>query len=207
MLPGVIAASRPRSARVLENSWNPAHKSPRAVLFTADRQLGNGTAAGSYANVRTLLPLRGLCYVSSTLPNVLGGDVLGFGIIDETESLIVSDHYVGGGMGSVALWAPNGTVYYGGSVLGNAGGTGDAQIAVRVATRRVWVRRNGGGWVGGGNPAADTSPTAILPGSGRLYAAASMDAAVPTATRMTLGHIAAATSGAVPTGFTAAAWG
>lgn len=206
MLPGIVASSGRRRAIATDNSWNPAHKSPRAVLYTSNRQLGNGASGGAYANARTLLPLRGLCYVSCTLPNVLAGDVLGFGIADESALFVTADTYVGDESGSVGVWAPNGTVYSGAIAIGGAGSSGDAQAAVRVDARRVWLRRHGGGWVGGGNPVANTSPTFILPGVGRIFAVASIDAAVPSATRMTLGHNAAATTGAVPAGFTAAAW-
>src|SRR5690606_40533481 len=60
---------------------------------------------------------------------------------------------------SVGVYAENGNIYSGGSVIGSVGSLAspdDIQIAVRVATRRIWIRQAGGAWVGGGDPAADT---------------------------------------------------
>ena len=41
-------------------------------------------------------------------------------------------------------------------------------MAINNATGAVWVRKNGGSWIGGGDPVAQTSPTATL-GAGGIY--------------------------------------
>src|SRR5690606_25453812 len=79
----------------------------------------------------------------------------------------------------------------------------EAQIAVRVASRRYWMRINGGAWIGGGDPASDTTPTGILPGTGAIYIAASIDSRGTPDGTVQLPATPADVTGVVPPGFIA----
>lgn len=207
-LPAGIGLARPAAGAVAaDNAFDPANKSSRATLLTSNRQMANNTSgSGAYANARSLLPVTGLCYLSAQILNTASGEVLAFGVTDESVAWSNASNYAGNTTASVAVWAPNGNVYFGGSVVGTAlSGAGDAQIAVRG--RRVWVRRDSSPWVGGGDPATDTSPTCVLTGTGRIFAVATIDQVVASTIRTTLAHNAAATTGAPPAGFTPANWG
>jgi hypothetical protein len=109
-----------------------------------------------------------------------------------------------------AVYASAGNQYFGNIRVATAGGVitlGSVQIAVRVATRRVWVRRDGNAWQGGGDPAADTNPSFTLSGTGAIYAVATLTKAGWTPSRYVEIHPdAASTTGVVPSGFTAANW-
>lgn len=75
--------------------------------------------------------------------------------------------YRGGG----SLWA-DGTNFSSGSGLSN----GDKVcFAVDLDTRKCWMRVNGGAWIGGGDPAAGTTPTRTLGGTDALYPVAHSD--------------------------------
>lgn len=60
-------------------------------------------------------------------------------------------------------------------VSGTIPATYRAKLAIRESSRRFWLQRNSGGWVGGGDPAADTSPTFVMGGSAGIYIGASLD--------------------------------
>lgn len=50
-----------------------------------------------------------------------------------------------------------------------------ARMAVRAGTRRFWIQKDAAGWVGGGNPETDTTPSFILNGTADIYLGASLD--------------------------------
>lgn len=208
----LLASYAEASAPGLSATWDSAQKSVPAVLSAGDLRLtANTGVSGTYANTRSTRGLQGLAYISAEIGTAAAGAVYGFGVADATWNVTSASVYCGGsGSTSVGLWGPNGATYFNNSVI-FSGGTGSApanvEIAVRVATRRVWIRRSGGAWLGGGDPAADTSPTATLSGSGVIYAAASVTRSGALSTWFVeLDPNAAATTGTVPTGFTAANW-
>lgn len=139
-----------------------------------------------------------------------GGGVLGYGLADVTIDVTDASYWLGQLSASVGVWSPNGNIFSGGSVIGSVGALSspdDIQIAVRVATRRIWIRQAGGAWVGGGDPATDTSPTLTLGGSGDIYVAATVNKTSATPNRYSQIHPdAGSTTGAVPSGFTAASF-
>jgi hypothetical protein len=62
------------------------------------------------------------------------------------------------------------------------------EIYLRAATGRVWIRADGGAWIGGGDPVADTTPTAILgPSTGYVLAASTLGSVQGFATIATRG--------------------
>ena len=59
---------------------------------------------------------------------------------------------------------------------GGIGTAGTVQVFVKFATGKVWISNAAGtGWIGGGNPDADTNPTFTFTGSQTYYVGASMD--------------------------------
>lgn len=209
--PPTAASVDPGAIAIVPQCFDASVFSTPTVLSSANRRVtALSTRAGSYANARSLRPLRGLAYLSLEAQTDALGSVLGVGVCDAALDLSSASNYVGISTGSVALWLPSGNVFVNGSSIGNAG-TGPnlttVEIAVRVGSRRVWIRRSGGSWVGGGDPVADTSPTATLAGTGNIFAAASLSPASATAGRYAeLDVDAESTAGAVPAGFVPANW-
>ncbi len=191
----------PGGAQAL-TAWDPSRLSPLGTLSAGNRLLG-ANATGQYANCRSIGALAGLVYFSVRC--VRGGsNNWGAGIMDASVAA-GNSAWVGGGS-SAGIWY-EGRVYQSGASLHYAGSaypdSSEVQIAVRVAARRYWMRINGGPWVGGGNPAADTTPTGTLPGTGAIYIAASIDSRGIAGGTARLPATSADVTGAVPAGFTA----
>lgn len=198
---------------VVTATWNPAVVSPAAVLSVANTRLtANTGAAGMYAATRSTRAIQGLCYFSAEMSkDIASGSTYGFGISDATKDFTPGSAWIGDATTGVGVWGPSGIVFQNGAdtglSVGTFGGIDTAQIAIRVATRRVWIRRAGGAWAGGGDPVADTTPTATLTGSGALYVVGTVTKAGANASRyVELDIDAASTTGTVPSGFIAANW-
>lgn len=207
MIPGIVAGAPVAAGPVVtDNAWDPTKASPRALLSNSNLTVAIQAGAGIYGTVGAVKAVTGLCYFSGT-PNASGGgETAALGLGDSTVTFTDGATWVGDGSLSAGCWPNVGTVYFGGSSVGSAGSsaTSDIQIAVRVSSRRVWIRRAGGAWVGGGDPAADTSPTCTLTGTGSIFPMASISAG--SASAITLHKDAAQTTGTVPSGFTPANW-
>ena len=190
-------------------TFNPAQVSAPSVLSVGNLRLtANTGAAGDYANTRATRAVTGNCYFSAEVANFTSEDA-GFGIAAESWTLSAAALFVGGGGESAGMYSTSGNVYASGfrGSGGTLGSVDSVQVAVRTASRRVWIRRNGGAWQGGGDPVADTTPTATIGGTGALFPAASLTRAGATPSRYVQLHPdAASTTGAVPVGFTAANW-
>lgn len=155
-------------------AWNPGYLSPSATVAAANTELRAATTA-TYANSRSLSPLSGDVYFSARCEKGLAANY-GFGITDAAVSLTSAGRYTGD-QNSIGLWY-EGRVYMGGTSIHMPGAltaSVDIEVAVRVASRRIWLRRSGGAWIGGGDPAANTTPTGTLGGTGALYIAGSLD--------------------------------
>lgn len=192
-------------------AFDPSAMSPPSVLSLGNLRLtANPSASGEYATARALKSIQGLCYFSMPLRRDASGAVCGVGLADATLDHTSAGNWAGMNTSSISVWSPNGIVYFNGSSIGGLGtlSTPDSiQFAVRVATRRVWIRRAGGTWLGGGDPVADTTPSATLAGSGLLYPSGSVTVDIATSHRwVEINPDPASTTGAVPSGFTAANW-
>lgn len=190
-------------------SWDSSHKSPPAVLTDSDLRLtANTGAAGTYAGARSTRAIQGLCYLSFLVGAPRAGATNAVGIADATLDFTSASSWAGQVNGSVGAYLANGAIYRGGSVVGNLGAMGSesaVEFAIRVATRRIWVRKPGGAWIGGGDPAADTTPTTTLGGTGALYAVGTITKAGAVSGDFCVLHPdAGSTSGTPPAGFTAA---
>ena len=189
-------------------TWNPADTSGDLALSGGDLVATRGAAANAFRATRAtqsksagkwyfeiartaggdkthLIP--GLMVVSSSLneyPGQSGTDTCG------VQPLNTSDvnQYQNGFIGTA----------FGQSDVGIGGGL---QFAVDLDNRRVWVKTFGAaGWMGGGDPAANTTPTFNLSGSAAVFPAAGL---FSNGTEVTANFGASAFTGTVPSGFNA----
>lgn len=199
MLLGLL---RSRGSRVL--LWDTT-SAVNAGTFDlgARRMTGRGTA-GSYGHVRSDRPLTGLAYVEVDLHHSAGGAFIGAGISGLDWTAVTGSRWIGDANDWAAAWRPDLSFLWGGSdqgTLTSSAPAGRISIAVRVASRRIWVRSGGADWFRGGDPVADTRPSATLGGAAELYVAATISASGSHATLCAVAdHLHAP-----PAGFTA--WG
>lgn len=192
--------------------WEPAQSTP-GTFFPADNtyRILNGSY-GTYANSRARKACAGKCYFSARIDWGGSGAVAGFGLVDATRDTRVPSSYPGQNTRGFDAEVPNGAVYFNGSSLGTLPGGPisvdpvSLEFSVIELTREVWVRRSGQAWMGGGDPALGTTPTLTLAGSGAIFPTAWISAPGGPAYSVTLDVDAASTTGAVPSGFTAANW-
>jgi hypothetical protein len=211
-------------AAVSGNNWDPAQLSAGTILTDSNIRLQRvfpavGGVSGSSRSARALT---GNAYVSAGVTSQFNsGAIVAVGVGD--GSLVASENtsidldYIGKGPFGVSVYLPNGSVWWasnsrgfitGGPALGSTFSS-NVEIAVRTASRRVWVRYSGSDWFGGGDPAADTSPSYTLPGTQPIFLFASINRTNVTALNQRFADIhptAAQTTGVVPAGFTAANW-
>ena len=183
-------------------TWNPLDKSSGITLSNGDSR---ADGSGGYNNVRSTSSVSGKRYFEMLINvTTTGGNSAGHGVADGTEGLN-SPSYAGATNLSAGLWIPPGNVFKNGASIGfgigpQAVGVTRTEWAVDSATRKVWVRKHGGSWLGSGDPTAGTSPTVTLSGSGGIFA---------MATPYTAGEWSdlvsdpANMTGAAPSGFTA----
>lgn len=184
-------------------AWNPAYLSPSASMAASNTELRAATTA-TYANSRSLSVLSGDVYFSARCEKGSSNNY-GFGITDAAVSLTSAGRYTGD-QNSIGLWQ-EGRVYMGGASIHTITAlpvSAYLEVAVRVSSRRVWIRQSGGAWIGGGDPAANTTPTGTLGGTGALYIAGSLDPRTGgTANALIrLPTNPGDVTGAAPTGFT-----
>lgn len=166
-----MVARRLAAERVLV--WDVASAVNPGTFGLGDRRI-TSKGAGAYCNVRSSQALTGLAYVEMDVFPSGSGEVVAGGVVGRSWP-VAETSYIGESASCAAVWLPNRTWYVDNAAVGTVAGSGStlrAQIAVRVASRRVWVRLNGGAWRSGGDPAADTAPSASLSGSDPIYAAA-----------------------------------
>lgn len=191
------------------STWDPAVLSTGASLVSGNLRL-QASAGTNFSNTRSQKAILDLAYLSCVIGFVSGGDNGGCGIADAAIDFTTATRWVGDGTDSIGVWGPVGVVYVNGVSAGSVGAIASGvsiEFAIRLTSRRVWVRRSGGSWVGGGDPAADTTPTVTLSGSADLHMAASLSRPAATSSRYAqLGNNSAATTGTAPSGFTKANW-
>lgn len=204
MIPGIVAGAPAVSPPVLDNAWDGVVKSPRALMSDSDLKLQDSAGSGTYATARSRLALADMGYFSATPNAPAAGETCGFGMADETAAFTSGSTWAGNTNLSGAVWSQAGTGYFNGSSVGSGGSSASSDIQGCRRGRRGWLRRAGGGWIGGGDPALDTSPTFTISGSGKIYLIGSITAGALAT--LTIHKDAASTTGVVPAGFTAASW-
>lgn len=167
--------------------------------LTATGASGTGTGASRKASCNGA-KTGGLLYFEVTVNAVsnaggAGDPFIGVGragIRNDATAIASSNQWSGQGRFNNAL---GGSGSVGGFVVNDV-----ICFAVRVGDARVWVRKNGNAWAGGGDPAADTTPHKTLAGSGALHLICNIaNAAAVTA------NFAGPFAQSVPSGFSA--WG
>lgn len=159
-------------------TWNPSHKTPAASLTNGDKRL-NSVGGDTHASTRSTGIISGNRYFAIRVSTDASGGVAAGGVSDESKSFDGpqgSDGWTGSGA-SIGYWGPTWGVRHNGGLVHSQAYSHNPQIieiAVRAGTRRVWIRRNGAAWIGGGDPAADTTPTVTLSGTGAIYASATV---------------------------------
>lgn len=135
--------------------------------------------AGSVSNVSHIVSLESRSDGNRYAELGLGGDFFGTYLCDPGQfqlgltNKLPSEHGTSGltsDDGGVAWNAPFGRIEQSGAYIHSIGdapalaSTDYVRIAMRLsgAGGRVWMARNAGAWVGGGDPAADTTPTALI---------------------------------------------
>lgn len=194
-------------------SWDRNFVSPLTDLqftYVSDDTASAIAGVGSYAAGRATRACKDKCYFSAAIRHTDSGAVIGVGVADVTTNLTSTSVYPGIDNKSVAVSSPNGQTFFNGSNVGSVGvlaAPNQVEFAVDVATRKVWVRKGGGAWLGGGDPATGTSPTATLTGTGNIYPAFWVSDTGTLINRFTtLNTEVSGTTGVVPSGFTAANW-
>lgn len=184
-------------------------------------------ATGTYANAVSSREAQHLGYYSGFVEAVTG-DTVGFGFASVPRSPTStvfpqqSTQYVGNAAASAGLWANSGSVYRAGTstLTGTSGANIQVEIALRIVLdqggpgidqMRFWLRQSGGAWYGGGDPAADSSPTQVsqvVRSTNYFCVCATVTRSGATSSRrVTLHGDTASTTGTPPTGFTKALWG
>ena len=125
--------------------------------------LNRTSSSGEVAAVNTYPVVSGKYYFEVFPVSISGTSFPAIGVVDETAK--ASTNYSGTLM-AVQTPAVNN---HGGS--GNVGGfaaSGRICVAVDIATRKVWIRKNNDAWAGGGDPETGVTPFKTLAGSGAI---------------------------------------
>lgn len=210
MITGMMAR-RIGGAAVVENAWGAGRVSAPAVLSVDDRRLtADSSGTGNFANAMSNLALSGNCYFSVEAGYSGAGESVGVGVARESGVLFVEGLYYGQLATGTATYVPENTVYANAAVVGNdtdaAASPQILEFAVRSASGTVWIRRAGGAWIGGGDPASDTTPTATLTGSGDICVVATIYRPSASSYRYVEIHRVADITGTPPSGFAAGGW-
>jgi hypothetical protein len=128
-------------------------------------EVGNNglLAPSNYRICRGSRVLAGKRYVECWV-NGTGSGTDAFGVAEEGAA---SNTWLGSAAAHCGLYPSGGAVYRGGSVIATGSPTTPAARRLKLAfdadTRSLWIGFVGGGWIGGGNPAAGTTPTTVMP--------------------------------------------
>lgn len=175
-------------------TFDPSHKTTQATLSNANLTVSRIATPVGYGNTRTVHPITGKRYFSCLVSGTSGTGA-GF-----TSTDMDSDAYWIGDAGSGALWRIGTGVYLNSVLIFSVNPTAAQEFAVDDATRSVWIRSSGSAWIGGGDPALGTSPTFVIPGSGDIFFAVSLEEG--NIAGVTLHSDPADVTGVAPSGFT-----
>lgn len=152
-------------------TWNPLHGGGNGGTkpTTADGNLKATSSGAGYHNLAaTLMPTSGKWYAEFVVTPA-GTNLAAIGIAREDWNGLASTNVaVGAGATSIGFY-DSGDFYKDGTLLNSAAlpfsGANTVQIAVDFDNGKFWMRKDGGTWFGGGDPAAGTSPsTTFTPG-------------------------------------------
>lgn len=182
-------------------TWNPSDKGANIILSNSDLTAGN--TAGAWATVRTVFSANsGKLYDEATLTYQPTDLSCMFGVCTASHTLT---NYCGSAAGGWSIQGKGSTgvirTFLAG-VATNRTGTiaigGRAKIAIDIDAGQGWMAGVGLAWIGGGDPAAGTSPTFTFTAGTTLYFAGSaFSSNIGTVTR-----VGGSYTDTVPTGFT-----
>ena len=205
-----IIASGPASSAIQYAAWSTTQKTSTATLTLSNTKFHTDATSGStYANVRADTGITDKRYFSLVARCNASGSVLSAGVTSTALDMTDGNVWIGDSS-SVGYWGPSDGIYTGGArtIVSNypLGGGVDQpiEIAVDGTTREVWIRPNGGAWLGGGDPVTGTTPTTTLGGTGAIYPAATIIVTAGNDSNKCVHIVAnpALITGTVPSGFT-----
>jgi hypothetical protein len=225
MILGMPARRLAVPAPAIEAAW-AASPSVNAIRSESNRRFeADVSGSGTYANVVCDKVLQDLGYYSVEV-NVEGGEVAAVGLCYYSTDFSASnpEHWAGiavggfvAGESNLGFWGNTGIIYRRSIAIRAlpASNSVDLQIAVRRdgSSWRVWMRTDGGNWnnispsPGSPDPVADTGPFLVLEDGTetRLQLIATIQRSGASSARFVRLHgNASETTGAVPSGFTAA---
>lgn len=159
-------------------TWNPADMGAYITLSLSDKRATSTHLAGANTIVRSTGAITGKRYFEMVVfRNGYSGEVTAGGVASNAASLLT---YLGQTSDACGVWSPGGGVYVSSSKIRTISGLGVATTqrldfavdATNNASIKIWIRKSGGSWEGGGDPATGTTPTATIAITGSLYAAA-----------------------------------
>lgn len=161
-------------AAVTYATWNPSDMGSSITLSAGNsRATAAGGGTSSIVRSNTAITVKTYFELLVDRSTFSAGRSVGAGACDGGQSLST---YIGQTGDGVGRWAQDGSVFQGGSITFSPGAMpnpGTIGVAIDPSTRKVWLYDNSGSaWIGGGDPATGTGPTATLTGSGSIYAAA-----------------------------------
>lgn len=182
--------------------WDPSTLGPNIQLLNSN-QRAQGLGTGAHGNVKSTNSLYGKMYFEMEFDNGSGinyADIMIAGLGDAT----LINTAAPGDNNSTAFSLATESVYQNSSkiVTGSGSVLGLLRVgfAINVATRNVWIRPEGSGYIGGGDPVAGTSPTGTVPGTSLIYACAEP---LQSDCYIDLISIASNMTGVVPSGYIA----
>ena len=157
--------------------------------------LDTTTGGGAEVAVNTYPLSAGKYYFEVSITTIFGASYPAVGVVDAAAK---NSGAISGTLMAVQTPTANNL---GGS--GNIGGfiaSSVICVAVDTASRKVWIRKNGDAWAGGGDPATGATPYKTLTGSGAILPYADVRAACSVGGRFASGH-----GFTIPSGFVV--WG
>lgn len=182
--------------------FDPTKMNPAAVLSHGNAQLNSPAADYNNYCARSNNFISGMKYFSAELSGHV--DCSGVGVVNTSWGYTSSADYVGDDSNSIGVFT-GGNIYKGGSVIAtipdlDTSGVIEFAVDGSSSPKKVWIRKAGGSWVGGGDPTAGTSPTATLSGSG-CYAAGSVYVPISIVSTYVRFHQYGEVSGEPPVGY------
>lgn len=199
---GGLGRARRQASPVVAVTWNPSDKGPNITLSAADmtltntatvwdsaRTLGGAMTSGKWYDEAimtgqsgTSSTIFGVCSAAYTMATYLGQTTNGFGIQGAGASGVIRTFLAGSAVDHTGLVTTGQRV----------------KAAVDIAAGKGWLAKVGSAWIGGGDPAAGTSPTfTFTPGTTMYFAGSAYNAGAGSLTR-----VGGVYTDAVPSGFT-----
>lgn len=168
-LPAGLGTVRPQPVFATQTLLSATNKSSDIILSSGDTQAESNSTTGGGIVLSVSGKTSGKYYFEVQVAQIYTtNNSMGVGLHRNTSSLTT---YLGGDANGWAVWdrgVTAGSETYTNNVASNTAGTGEFDVGVRARVcvdldnGRIWLavsNRSSGAWIGGGDPAAGTSPT------------------------------------------------